>query len=85
MRMRRDDFSMAGMARQPHPTLILELEEREVDSIAGRVLNSAGKAIDFIGWLGLAGAIETALHGGRSEADPKPTAAKQTNTGGIKR
>lgn len=43
--------------------LHLELEDSHGDSIAGRLSNEAGEATEFTGWIGLAGALEDALHG----------------------
>jgi hypothetical protein len=43
------------MTRQ---VLTLELESTDVDSLAGRLRDQDGHAADFVGWLGLAAAIE---------------------------
>ena len=43
--------------------LKLELDHTDGDSIAGRVSNESGDANEFIGWIGLAGALEKALEG----------------------
>lgn len=49
------------MTRHPHPILILELERADGETLSGRVSAKHGHAVTFTGWLGLAGAIETAL------------------------
>jgi hypothetical protein len=59
--------------------LILELEDGEGDSLAGRITSLAGNGIQFVGWLGLAGAIEAALQGDHADEDSKPA------QGGFKR
>ncbi len=45
-------------APQPR-TLTLELVYRAPDCISGRVSDATGAGTHFVGWLGLAGAIET--------------------------
>ena len=65
--------TIAGMASNPYPTLILELERADADSIAGRISTTNGSAIDFVGWLGLAGAIEAALRDSEPANDPAST------------
>ena len=61
------------MASNPYPTLILELERADADSIAGRISMKSGAAIDFVGWLGFAGAIEAALRDGERANDRDST------------
>jgi hypothetical protein len=57
------------MART-HRTLTLDLDDGPEDSIGGRLSTEAGDAIEFNGWLGLAGALETALQSAPSDAEP---------------
>ena len=73
MRAARRSRSIAVMASNPYPTLILELERADADSIAGRISNSTGAAIDFVGWLGFAGAIDAALRDAEPDSDPGST------------
>lgn len=73
MRAATSARSIAVVASNPTPTLILELERAGGDSIAGRVSTRTGTAIDFVGWLGLAGAIETALRDGETGSDRQST------------
>ena len=47
---------MGTGAAQQRFTLELDLED--TDSIAGRLIDQTGRATDFVGWLGLASAIE---------------------------
>ena len=61
------------MASNPYPTLILELERADADSIAGRISTKTGAAIEFVGWLGFAGAIEAALRDCEPANDPDST------------
>ena len=61
------------MASNPYPTLILELERADADAIAGRISTKTGEAIDFVGWLGFAGAIEAALRDGEPAIDRDST------------
>jgi hypothetical protein len=56
------------MAEPTHVTLRLELEA-DAEPIAGRLSAESGLAVAFIGWVGLAAAIEQAIGLGRS-ADP---------------
>lgn len=70
--------SIAVVASNSTPTLILELDRAGGDSIAGRVSTRTGTSIDFVGWLGLAGAIETALR------DGEPTDDRQSTDGGSR-
>jgi hypothetical protein len=51
-------------------TLTLDLDDGPDDSIGGRLSTEAGEAIEFNGWLGLAGALETALHSAPNDAEP---------------
>jgi hypothetical protein len=39
-------------------TLTLELEVSDADHVAGRLDDGHGHSTEFVGWLGLAGAIE---------------------------
>ena len=61
------------MTTDPYPTLILELEQADGELIAGRISTSTNAAIAFVGWLGLASAIETALSDGEPANDPAST------------
>ena len=65
--------SIALMTSNPPPTLILELERADGELIAGRISTSTRAAIAFVGWLGLAGAIEAALRDGEPANDAEPT------------
>jgi len=62
--------SIVRMPRHVRPTLILELDRADAETIAGRVSNDNDTAIEFVGWLGLAGAIEAALSGRPPASDP---------------
>lgn len=55
------------MTPQRSRRLTLDLVVVGPDSITGRVSDASGRATDFVGWLGLAGAIE-ALSSGRRPA-----------------
>lgn len=68
---------MAGMTDQRPARLLLELETTDAETIAGRVSNTEGTAVEFAGWLGLAGAIEAALRH-QAEADD----GRSAHTGG---
>jgi hypothetical protein len=45
--------------------LTLELVVTAPDSISGRLSDAAGRGTEFVGWLGLAGAIEALSSGPR--------------------
>lgn len=77
MRAAADARSIGQVMSTPPPTLMLELERADGDQIAGRLSTTAGTAIAFVGWLGLAGAIETAL---REEG--QPAGAPESTAGG---
>ena len=73
MRAASGPRSIVVMTTIPHPTLILELERADGELIAGRISTNTKTAIAFVGWLGLAGAIETALRDCDPASDPEPT------------
>jgi hypothetical protein len=63
-------------------TLTLELEVDTGDGVAGRLSDADGRGTDFVGWLGLASAIEAfsapdplPAHPPPDEADPLPGTA----------
>ena len=56
------------MTTQLRQSATLEMELLDGDPITGRLTDRAGHATDFVGWLGLAGAIESLAGGGRPEA-----------------
>jgi hypothetical protein len=58
------------MTRRVHRRLILEFDLTDADSIAGRLSDPSGRATDFVGWLGLASAIESL-----SDTDAEDSAA----------
>lgn len=62
MRAGRGGRILDSMRKPSRHTLTLELEldgAEDADAIAGRLSDSAGHGTDFVGWLGLASAIET--------------------------
>jgi hypothetical protein len=64
-----DDESAAGGAR----TRVLRLEiETDRDPIAGRLSEGGARGREFVGWLGLARALELALQ----RAEPAPGAGR---------
>lgn len=67
--LRRDPCR--AMRPQPRRKLTLDIENGPSDSIAGRVSNETGDGVEFSGWLGLAGALETALEA--TPADHMPS------------
>ena len=73
MRAATDPRSIAVVMSAPSPTLLLELERADADSIAGRISTKTGTAIDFVGWLGFAGAIDAALRDAEPANDPETT------------
>ena len=73
MRAVADIRSIGVVMNTPSPTLMLELERADGDQIVGRLSTTTGTAIAFVGWLGLAGAIETALREGEPASDPETT------------
>jgi hypothetical protein len=48
--------------------LTLELVVTTPDSISGRLSDASGRGTEFVGWLGLAGAIEALSSAPRSKA-----------------
>lgn len=46
------------MTDRSRRTLTLELEMPDDDHVAGRLADGHGNSTEFVGWLGLAGAIE---------------------------
>ena len=58
------------MTTRPRKALILEIEESDGNSIAGRLSDGAGQSTDFTGWLGLAAALEAAVHVGDEGDEP---------------
>ena len=58
------------MTTRPRNSLILEIEESDGNSIAGRLSDGAGQSTEFTGWLGLAAALEAAVHGGEEGDEP---------------
>jgi hypothetical protein len=63
MRSRAAALTLRAVTTTSRRTLTLELEDEHADSIVGRLSNEAGEAIEFVGWLGLAGALDEALEG----------------------
>ena len=56
------------MTTQLRQSATLEMELVDGDPIAGRLTDRTGHATDFVGWLGLAGAIEYLAGADRAEA-----------------
>jgi hypothetical protein len=48
----------SGMTAQRSRRLTLDLVVTAPDSISGRICDATGRVTEFVGWLGLAGAIE---------------------------
>jgi hypothetical protein len=80
MRAVRGRPSLQAMTTRSRRTLTLELDDGPTDSIGGRLSNEAGEAIEFTGWLGLAGALEAALQGAPARS---VTAADTEATGNL--
>jgi hypothetical protein len=64
MRKRTAAVSIGAMTTRHRRSLTLEIEPDEThrDSIAGRLSDEAGVRTEFTGWIGLAAAIDDALH-----------------------
>lgn len=58
MRDRSPDRDAAAMRIPSRHTLTLELEVDADDDVTGRLVDADGHGADFVGWLGLASAIE---------------------------
>jgi hypothetical protein len=60
----------------PVRRLILELDEAPAESIAGSLIDESGRASTFVGWLGLAGALQATTEPGTAA---RPTATDTSN------
>lgn len=49
------------MAQRRRLIFELDITDTDTDTIRGRVIGTGGQGADFVGWLGLAGAIENQL------------------------
>jgi hypothetical protein len=56
--------------------LIFELDKAPAESIAGSLIDESGRASTFVGWLGLAGALQAMTE---PEAAASPTGAGGSN------
>ena len=69
MRPAADQAMLATMAGEAPLVLRLELDAAG-EAIQGRVTAESGPAMPFVGWLGLAAAIELATSGGSMRDEP---------------
>jgi hypothetical protein len=60
----------------PVRRLILELDEAPAESIAGSLIDESGRASTFVGWLGLAAALQATTEPGTAG---RPTGAGRSN------
>jgi hypothetical protein len=66
------------MRNRSRHTLTLELEVDTGDGVAGRLSDAQGRGTDFVGWLGLASAIEAF-----SAPDPPPAHPPPEDAGTV--
>jgi hypothetical protein len=61
----RPEASSANLRCMPERRLSLLLElDQTLDSLSGRIVDAAGGAIEFTGWLGLVAALDALLEDG---------------------
>ena len=75
MRRMAEPAMLAVMAGEASIVLRLELDDAG-DAIRGRVSVESGWAMPFVGWLGLAVAIERATSASSSETNPHDAAGR---------